>query len=48
MHYAPPGGAAGALAELLADPDRRVREDLERFKRFVESTSDRLNAGGDN
>jgi uncharacterized membrane protein len=42
MHYEPPGGAAGALAELLADPDRRVREDLERFKHFVESTSDRL------
>jgi uncharacterized membrane protein len=47
MHYAPPDGVAGALAELLADPDRRVRQDLERFKRFVESTSDRLNAGRD-
>jgi uncharacterized membrane protein len=48
MHYDPPAGAAGeALAQLLANPDKRVREDLERFKRFVETTTERLNAGRD-
>lgn len=46
IHYDPPAGAAGeALAQLLANPEQRVREDLQRFKEFVESTKNRLNAG---
>jgi uncharacterized membrane protein len=43
MHYDPPAGAAGsALAQLFANPEARVRDDLERFKEFVETTTERL------
>jgi uncharacterized membrane protein len=46
MHYDPPAGAAGeALAQLFANPEARVRDDLERFKEFVETTSERLRPG---
>jgi uncharacterized membrane protein len=46
MHYAPPAGAAGeALAKLFANPEEWVRTDLEQFKVFVESTSERLHPG---
>jgi uncharacterized membrane protein len=45
LHYDPPAGLAGeALTQLFGNPEGRVREDLERFKSFVESTADRLNA----
>ena len=43
MHYEPPAGAAGsAVAQLFANPEKRVREDLERFKEFVENTPERF------
>lgn len=48
MQYEAPAGAAGqAIAELLANPEGRVREDLRRFKEFVESTSERLHTTPD-
>lgn len=38
MVYDPPGGAMGEfLAELLANPEGRVHEDLKNFKNFIES-----------
>jgi uncharacterized membrane protein len=41
--YDPPAGAAGeALAGLFANPEKRVKDDLERFKQHVESTSQRI------
>jgi uncharacterized membrane protein len=43
LQYDPPAGAAGqAVASLFANPEKRVKEDLEQFKQFVESTSERL------
>src|SRR5215510_10711227 len=40
LQYDPPAGAAGqAFASLFANPEKRVREDLEQFKQFVENTS---------
>jgi uncharacterized membrane protein len=43
LQYDPPAGAAGqAFANLFAHPEKRVREDLERFKTFVENTDERL------
>ena len=43
LQYAAPAGAAGqAVADLFAQPEKRVREDLERFKRYVETTADRI------
>jgi uncharacterized membrane protein len=43
LRYDPPAGAAGqAVASLFANPEKRVREDLEQFKQFVESTAERL------
>jgi len=43
LRYDPPAGAAGqAVASLFANPEKRVREDLEQFKQFIESTSERL------
>jgi len=46
MHYAPPAGKAGdALAFLVANPEGRVHEDLQRFKQHVESTAQRLHEG---
>jgi len=43
LQYDPPAGAAGqAVASLFANPEQRVREDLESFKAFVENTDQRL------
>ncbi len=43
LRYDPPAGAAGeALAELFANPEKRVQADLEHFKEHVESTSQRI------
>jgi len=43
LRYDPPAGVAGqAIASLFANPEKRVREDLERFKEFVENPSERL------
>ena len=43
LQYDPPAGAAGqAVASLFANPEKRVHDDLEQFKLFVESTSERL------
>lgn len=42
LHYDPPAGAAGeAVAALLTNPEKRLKEDLRRFKEFIESTSTR-------
>jgi uncharacterized membrane protein len=43
LRYDPPAGAAGqAIASLFANPEKRVRADLEQFKQFIENTSERL------
>lgn len=43
LQYDPPAGAAGqAFASLFAHPGKRVKEDLEQFKSFVENTAERL------
>ena len=43
LRYDAPAGAAGqALASLFANPESRVRHDLEQFKQFVEGTAERL------
>jgi uncharacterized membrane protein len=43
LEYDPPAGAAGeAFAELFANPEKRVQDDLEHFKEHVESTSRRI------
>ncbi len=43
LQYDPPAGPAGqAVASLFANPEKRVREDLERFKEYVESTAARI------
>ncbi len=43
LQYTAPAGTAGqAVASLFAHPEKRVREDLERFKRYVETTADRI------
>jgi uncharacterized membrane protein len=43
LQYDPPAGAAGeAVAELFANPEKRVQDDLEHFKEHVESTSQRI------
>ena len=43
LTYDPPAGAAGeALAPLLANPEGRLKDDLQRFKEFIESTSTRI------
>ena len=43
LHYDPPAGAAGeAVAQLLANPEKRLNEDLRRFKEFIETTSVRI------
>lgn len=40
MHYVPPAGVAGeVVAELFANPERRLEQDLENFKRFVEAAT---------
>jgi len=43
LQYDPPAGVAGeAVAELFANPEKRVQNDLEHFKEHVESTSKRI------
>lgn len=43
LQYTPPAGAAGeAVAALLANPEGRLKADLQRFKQFIESTSTRI------
>jgi len=43
LQYDPPAGVAGeAVAELFANPEKRVQNDLEHFKEHVESTSQRI------
>lgn len=43
LQYDPPAGAAGqAFASLFAHPEKRVQEDLEQFKQYVESTDARI------
>lgn len=46
MTYDPPAGLAGELATLLSNPQNMVKEDLRRFKEYVESTPERLQEGG--
>ena len=47
LRYDPPAGLAGeAVAALFTNPERRVRHDLERFKQYVESTSERIRGQG--
>jgi uncharacterized membrane protein len=44
--YAAPGGATGkALARLLANPQERLRQDLQAFKEHIETTATRLHIG---
>jgi uncharacterized membrane protein len=46
LHYDPPAGLTGeVLAELFGDPEGRLTEDLQNFKTYVESTSERIHAG---
>jgi uncharacterized membrane protein len=43
LHYEPPAGMVGDLvAQLFSNPERRLTEDLRRFKEFVETTSTRI------
>jgi len=43
LQYDPPAGAAGqAMASLFANPEKRVRDDLENFKEYVENTEERI------
>ena len=43
LQYDAPAGAAGqAVANLFANPEQRVREDLEQFKGFIETTNQRI------
>lgn len=38
MNYTPPGGKLGeVVAQLFADPDKRLEEDLRNFKAYVEN-----------
>lgn len=43
MRYDPPAGALGeVLAQVFANPEKRVTEDLRRFKEYIEHTSRRM------
>lgn len=43
MQYEPPAGAAGEMvAKIFANPEKRVEEDLENFKKFAEGDVGRL------
>jgi uncharacterized membrane protein len=43
LHYDPPAGMVGeAVAQLFGNPEKRLTEDLRRFKQYVESTSARI------
>jgi uncharacterized membrane protein len=45
LQYDPPAGAAGqAMASLFANPEKRVRDDLEHFKEYVENTEERIHS----
>lgn len=40
LRYVPPAGALGeAVAKLFSDPEKRLDEDLQRFKAYVETRS---------
>jgi uncharacterized membrane protein len=40
MHYVPPAGKIGeAVAKLFDNPDKKLEEDLKRFKKFAENTA---------
>jgi uncharacterized membrane protein len=46
MHYEPPAGMAGDLvAKFFGNPDKRVEEDLNNFKRYAEGMVERTPAG---
>ncbi len=43
LHYDPPAGMMGeVVAQLFSDPEKRLEEDLQRFKEHVESTGTRI------
>ncbi len=45
LGYTPPAGLAGnVVAELFGSPERRLAEDLQRFKAFIENTEGRIHA----
>ncbi|MGQ0600339.1 MAG: SRPBCC family protein [Anaerolineales bacterium] len=47
LKYDPPAGLAGeVVAALFASPEKRLEDDLRRFKTHVESTSERLHNTG--
>jgi uncharacterized membrane protein len=46
MHYDPPAGMAGDMvAKFFGNPEKRVEEDLQNFKRYAEGMMDRTAAG---
>ncbi len=48
LQYTAPAGPAGqAIASLFAHPEKRVREDLESFKQYVENTANRIRGLGE-
>ncbi len=43
LHYVPPAGMLGEVAaQLFSNPERQLKEDLRRFKEYVESTPIRI------
>lgn len=45
LHYDPPAGLAGEVAaQLFGNPEGRLRDDLRRFKEYIESTPERIHA----
>ena len=45
LTYDPPAGLAGEVAaQLFGNPEGRLRDDLRRFKEFIESTPQRMRA----
>ncbi len=45
MQYVPPAGAVGeAVAKIFSNPDQRVEEDLQNFKKFAEGNVSRLSS----
>jgi uncharacterized membrane protein len=48
MLYVPPSGVIGeAVAAIFANPESRLEEDLQNFKRFVENTQRKIVSHGD-
>lgn len=42
MQYIPPGGAAGDIAgKLFSNPEKRLEEDLQNFKSYLEEMPER-------